>query len=499
MEEGFNINNIDIANEDVVVTFTPSSRVRNYSYRIIKNNSYGEIVNIDNNEKIDIKLSDTGTYKIEITTYNYYGVSDVILSGNYVIDKDAPVLNINTKTFKIKKGNSLSFMDGVSASDAVDGDLTNLITTNIDEIDLNSTGVKTLKYSVSDKAGNVTTSVAYITVKPDNTNLIRIGQISISFITILLIILLFKYIRSIMLERRFSKYTINSIKNKSISLLDNLYIQYKKFIEHFSKMLSKSSFLLKRASRYSKYNDAFDLKDDDNMKFMANKIVLGIVYLIIVASLRLLQSEVIGILEILIAFIIGFYVLDIIYIYKYSNYRKKIENDLLQAIIVMNNSFKAGNSITQSIEMVSLELDGPIAKEFKKISLELSLGLDLELAFKRFSDRVKIEEAVYLTSSLSTLNKTGGNIIKVFSTIEKTLYNRKKLKVELKALTGSSRLIMYVLAILPPGFVVLINTINNEYFLPLFNNPLGITLIGIILLFYIMYIFTVRKIMKIRM
>ena len=264
-------------------------------------------------------------------------------------------------------------------------------------------------------------------------------------------------------------------------------------------MLSKSSFLLKRASRYSKYNDAFDLKDDDNMKFMANKIVLGIVYLIIVASLRLLQSEVIGILEILIAFIIGFYVLDIIYIYKYSNYRKKIENDLLQAIIVMNNSFKAGNSITQSIEMVSLELDGPIAKEFKKISLELSLGLDLELAFKRFSDRVKIEEAVYLTSSLSTLNKTGGNIIKVFSTIEKTLYNRKKLKVELKALTGSSRLIMYVLAILPPGFVVLINTINNEYFLPLFNNPLGITLIGIILLFYIMYIFTVRKIMKIRM
>ena len=39
--EGLSINYIDSTNEDVVVTYTPSSLVSNYSYVIIKNNEYG--------------------------------------------------------------------------------------------------------------------------------------------------------------------------------------------------------------------------------------------------------------------------------------------------------------------------------------------------------------------------------------------------------------------------------------------------------------------------
>ena len=95
-------------------------------------------------------------------------------------------------------------------------------------------------------------------------------------------------------------------------------------------------------------------------------------------------------------------------------YRNRLENDLLQAIIIMNNAFKSGRSISQAIELVTKELKGPIAEEFKKMSLELSFGLSIDVVFKRFGERVKIDEINYLTSSLSILNKTGGNIIKVF-------------------------------------------------------------------------------------
>ena len=38
--EGLSINNI-VTNEDIVITYTPSSNVINYSYVIIKNNNYG--------------------------------------------------------------------------------------------------------------------------------------------------------------------------------------------------------------------------------------------------------------------------------------------------------------------------------------------------------------------------------------------------------------------------------------------------------------------------
>ena len=176
-----------------------------------------------------------------------------------------------------------------------------------------------------------------------------------------------------------------------------------------------------------------------------------------------------------------------------------MENDLLQAIMVMNNAFKSGRSIIQAVELVTKELDGPMAKEFKKMHLELTLGLSIDIVFTRFSERVKIEEASYLTASLTILNKTGGNIIKVFNSIEKSLFNKKKLKLELSSLTGSSRIIVYALISIPILFVTLIALINPTYFVPLYTTKLGAILTGIMLIVYIGYIMVVRKVMKVRM
>lgn len=494
--EGLSINYIDSTNEDVVVTYTPSSSVSSYSYKIIKNNQQYYVSNAQSGS-IDIIFNETGTYKIEITNSYYNGYSDTIISGEYKIDKEAPVINIKEYIYKIKSGDTFDISDTITASDIVDGDLTDSITSNISEIDFKSEGIKRIKYSVSDKAGNTTTETIYVTVKKDNTDIIRIGQLGIVIVLVLLIIFLNKYIRSIKLEKRFSKYTINSSKNKSISLFDTLYNEYLDFINNLSKILSKSVFLSKRSKRYEKYVTSLD-EDNNTMKFMAKKVVIGVVFILFAIVVGLLTSRLVGVVEMLLAFIIGFYTLDIIYYYKYIKYKKKIENDLLEAISVMNNAFKAGMSITQAVNLVSRELKGPIAKEFEKISLEISLGLDIELAFKRFSNRVKSDEAVYLTSSLSVLNKTGGNIIKVFNSIEKNMFARRKLEQELKSLTSSSKLIMYVLMVVPLLFVIFINIINKDYFKPLFNNAIGIVLLVIMIVIYITYIIVVRRVLKLR-
>ena len=490
--EGFTTNYLDITNEDVVVNYAPPSLVNSYSYKIIKNNDViyeSEILY----SPVDIKLTDTGTYKIEVVN-NYYNNSETITSPEYKIDKEAPIINVSENVYKIKSGDKLNI--DITASDIVDGDLTSNIMSNIESLDFKSEGVKKITYSVSDKAGNTTNETIYVTVSSNNTNLIRVGQVSLVVILVLIIVFLNKYIRSIKLEKRFSKYTINSSKNKSISLFDNLYNEYMGFINNMSKILSKSVFLSKRAKRYEKYVQAF--KQDSTMELMAKKIVVGVLFILLGALVKLLGSENISSLEILLSFIVGFYTLDIIYYYRYIKYRKKIEKDLFEAISVMNNAFKAGMSITQAVELVSHELNGPIAKEFERVRIEISLGLDIEVAFKRFAKRVNTKEAVYLSSSLSVLNKTGGNIIKVFNSIEKNLFARRKLEQELKALTSSSKLIMYVLIIVPPLFIVFISMLNKDYFRPLFTNAFGIILLIIMVLIYITYIVVVRKVLKVR-
>jgi len=247
--------------------------------------------------------------------------------------------------------------------------------------------------------------------------------------------------RSIKLEKRFSKYTINSSKNKSISLFDNLYNQYKDFLGKISRVIGKLDIVKRAAKRYDKYIEAFET-DESNINFISKKIVVGFLYVMFAIVVKLIQGVLAKPFEMLIPFLLGYITLDIIYMYKYIRYKKKIENDMLEAITVMNNAFKAGMSITQAVDLVAKELDGPISKEFKKIGMEISLGLDMETAFRRFSNRINLSEAIYLTASISVLNKTGGNIIKVFDSIEKTMFSRKKLENEYKSLTSSSKMII---------------------------------------------------------
>ena len=204
--EGFNIFALDGTNEDVIITYTPSD-VTNYSYAIIKNGVKGDTVNINGNTPAIIYLVDDGVYTISVTL-NRNGVLETINSGEYVVDKTAPVINVKKKTYKVKQNGKVDVLKGVTAKDN-NIDITSDITTNMDSIDLSTTGIKTIEYTVCDKVGNCTTSKAYITVKKDYTSIIRVGQISFILVAFLIFVFLYRYIRSMKLEKRFSKSTIN--------------------------------------------------------------------------------------------------------------------------------------------------------------------------------------------------------------------------------------------------------------------------------------------------
>ena len=139
----------------------------------------------------------------------------------------------------------------------------------------------------------------------------------------------------------------------------------------------------------------------------------------------------------------------------------------------------------------------PISDEFKKMYLDMKYGLSVDAVFDRFAKRVDLEEAVYLSSSLTILNKTGGNIVEVFSSIERTLFDKKKLNEELKNISASPNMIINVLFIIQIVFVLIIYILNPNYFKPLFESTLGYMIIGIMVLMFIIYVVLLKRIMKI--
>lgn len=315
-------------------------------------------------------------------------------------------------------------------------------------------------------------------------------------IAIVIIDLLLKINKAINIERRIARYSVNSTLDKDNNLGDIIINKYNHLIKTLRFKIKGIKELNNQAQKYNKYilaGDKINILD-----FIIIKLLVGICFVALVIVSLAIQGKITTFLNLIICFIIGYYIYDVYLYFATKRRQKKIKNDMLRAVIIMNNAFKAGKTIMQAVKIASLELPKPISIEFNKIYDDLSFGISSDVAFERFAKRVNLEEARYISSSLIILNKTGGNIVGVFSSIERTLFDKKKLESDLKNSTASSNLVVKVLMLIPIIFILIIYALSPDYFMPLFSSSLGIIILFTTLIMFIIYIYLLNKIMKVK-
>ena len=321
--------------------------------------------------------------------------------------------------------------------------------------------------------------------------LVWISRIMILVIGILILIAISKIQRLIYLEKRIKKYCVVDEKD-DISIMDKFDAKYHSVISKYE----KNKQLQKHSSNYQKY---VVLGEDINpVRFLIYKLLIGFGFTALVIVSSLFYGKIVSFFGIIFNFVFEYYLFDLYLFYSTRSKKKKIKNDMLRAVILLNNSFKAGKSVLQAVSIASKELPKPIASEFGRIYQDMVYGLSADVAFMRFAKRVELEEASYVSSSLSILNKTGGNIVSVFNTIEKTLFDRKKLENDLKSSAAASNFVVKFLMVIPLVFALLIYVISPTYFDPFFSSGLGYFLLFIMFIMFVMYIYLLDKIMKVK-
>jgi len=489
---------ISPTNKDLTITFTPEEHIVKYEYIILKNNLEYKRIDINNSLPSNIFLDETGQYKISINGYDYNENLISYNSGIYNVDKEKPVITLDNTSIDMPIGSNIIVMGGVKAYDKQSGNLIERVTTNYKELDFTTEGLKKLTYTVVDDAGNAASKIVYINVYDSNIQSVMTFQYIVLSILAVIFFMITRYLKGLNLENRIAQYSIEPIATSGLSLGDKIGLLYKKMIDKISKILSISTLIKKNSKRYEKYVNVVNETYSNPLDYVSEKIIISLFFLLVAFLAKLVQYELINVYEIIIPVFFGFFTPNIIYMVKYRNYRNRLENDFLQAITVMNNAFKSGNSIIQAIELVTNEIEGPISREFQKMALEINFGLSIDIVFKRFAKRIKLEEATYLTVALTILSKTGGNINNVFTSIEKTLFNKKKLKLELKSLTGGSKIIVNILIGLPILFVLVVNLINPNYFIPLYTTEIGGILVILMMTIYLTYIYIIQKFVRVR-
>ena len=323
-------------------------------------------------------------------------------------------------------------------------------------------------------------------------NSVLMVRIILGIIVFVIIILLFKLHKAIKTEKRIAQYSLNMDKQDDISFFDSLVVKYHKFVKRFK----KDEKLVKYSKSYEKYVQTGERLGA--IRFVINKLLIGFSFVCLVVISYAIRGKIVGLFGICFSFILGYYIYDIYLIICQKRRIKKIRDDMLRAVIIMNNAFKAGKSTLQAVNIASHDLPAPISLEFKKIYQDMSYGLSVDVAFMRFAKRVKLNEANYIASVLTILNKTGGNIINVFSSIEKTLFDKKKLEEDLKNSTAASNLVVKFLMIVPVLFILIIYIVSPMYFVPLFSSILGYMVLFVVLVMFAIYVYLLNKIMKVK-
>ena len=327
----------------------------------------------------------------------------------------------------------------------------------------------------------------------ENSFIIIMIQIVLIFSLVAIITFFIMINDTIKIEKRISKYTIKGSRTKfDKSYFDMVADSYKMFVKRQRRKISK--LFPKLVRKYDKYVTDGEVRAAD---YVTHKIVISFLFIILTIIAMVVQGRFITLIQIIVSMVWGFYILDILLIINSKFKKRKIENDMLRAIIIMNNAFKSGKSTIQAVEIASEKLPKPINLEFKRMHQEMKYGLSVDVVFDRFAKRMNIEEAEYLSSSLTILNRTGGNIIAVFNSIEKTLFDKKKLKEELKNSTTVSNLLVKILLVVPIFFVLIIYLLNPNYFDPFFQSTTGYILLLIIIILFAIYAYLLQKIIKV--
>lgn len=319
--------------------------------------------------------------------------------------------------------------------------------------------------------------------------------IIVVFLVIIVANYLSKYILFLASKKRIATYSLNKYDDKEItSFIDKFNFGFSNFINKIVKLFNKSKFINKITNKYQKYN----YQQQDNTYYLVIKLLTSITFLGGYFLIKLIYHFELNLILIPLILISGFLIPELIFLHNYNKYINEIKNNLLQAIMMLNNLFKSGLTITEAINSLEKNLNGPLQKEFHNIALDLSYGITLHDALERMYKRIKVDDIKYLSNALSVVNHTGGDITKVFDSILVSLQNKNKLELEMKKITTGSRIFTKLLMIIPFIISLIIIMFNKNYYKELFTTTKGILVLTTIIVLYIFYMFIVRKILKVR-
>lgn len=177
--------------------------------------------------------------------------------------------------------------------------------------------------------------------------------------------------------------------------------------------------------------------------------------------------------------------------------RTKFAEQLVEGLMLLSGSLKAGLSLLQSFETLVEEMPAPIAQEFSLVLKENRMGVPLEECLVKFKRRMQCEELDMLVTVVLVARETGGDLTTIFTNMVKTIRERNRLLGRVKALCSQGRLQGRIMMFLPIVFGYGVYKFDPSLFNTLINDPQGRMMLGYAVISEILGMFFIVRLSKI--
>lgn len=194
-----------------------------------------------------------------------------------------------------------------------------------------------------------------------------------------------------------------------------------------------------------------------------------------------------------------FAVTPLLYVsHKRSGRLGKFERQLPEALDLITRALRSGHAFSSALQMVGDEMAEPIAGEFRIVHDEVNFGVALQQALTNLSVRVPLTDLRYFIVSVLIQRESGGNLTEVLGNLSRLIRERLKLMAKVKVLSSEGRLSAWILGIMPFALAGVMYLVNPDFMAPLWNDPIGLSIIKYMLILMVFGALILKKIIKIR-
>jgi tight adherence protein B len=141
------------------------------------------------------------------------------------------------------------------------------------------------------------------------------------------------------------------------------------------------------------------------------------------------------------------------------------------AIDLLVRGLKSGLPVTETFQVVSQELPGPVGEEFKGVVERIRIGKTMEASLQETADMLGTPEFQFFCITIAIQRETGGNLAETLNNLSEVLRKRAQMKLKIAAMSSEAKASAYIVGALPFFVFGVVWSMNPHYLAGFFSEP----------------------------